>query len=150
MSQGLVVILLSAVFMLLGAGCQGVVAPGVGSGRLAPCPDKPNCVSSLSEDAEHRESPIDYTGSQEAARQLLLKVINSMPRTKVITATEDYLHVEFRSAIFRFVDDVEFLFDDAHKVINFRSASRMGYSDLGVNRKRMQEIKARFSQEAHP
>jgi uncharacterized protein (DUF1499 family) len=67
-----------------------------------------------------------------------------MRRAKVITDTGDYIHAEFTSRLFRFVDDVEFSFDDTNKLINFRSASRKGYSDLGVNRKRMEEIRKRF------
>ena len=144
MSHGFPMILLCALFVQQCSGCQAA-APGVGSGRLAPCPDTPNCVSSLSEDAKHGEPPLVYSGSRAEARQTLLEVINSMPRTKVVSSTEEYLHAEYRSAIFRFVDDVEFLFDDAAKVIHFRSASRVGYSDLGVNRKRIREIKAKFS-----
>lgn len=75
----------------------------------------------------------------------LTAAIQSMPRRKIVIATENYLHVEFSSAIFRFVDDVEFFLDDATQTIHFRSASRLGYSDLGVNRKRMEEIRRRFT-----
>jgi uncharacterized protein (DUF1499 family) len=69
-----------------------------------------------------------------------------MPRTDIVTLEEDYIHAECRSRIFGFVDDVEFWFDGANGVIHFRSASRMGYSDLGVNRKRMERIRKEFSQ----
>jgi uncharacterized protein (DUF1499 family) len=149
MSSGLVMLLFCALLVQQCAGCQAT-APGVGSHRLAPCPDSPNCVSSLSSDARHGEPPLNYSGTREEARQVLLAVVNSMPRTKVVTSTEDYLHVEYRSAVFRFVDDVEFLFDDTAKVIHFRSASRVGYSDLGVNRKRIRAIKAEFSRGVRP
>jgi uncharacterized protein (DUF1499 family) len=67
-----------------------------------------------------------------------------MPRARVVKDEGNYMHAEFTSRIFRFVDDVEFVIDDAHKVIHFRSASRLGYSDFGVNRKRMEEIRKRF------
>ena len=75
-----------------------------------------------------------------------MRVINEMPRTKIVAQTGDYLYVEFTSLIFRFVDDVEFLVDHAENVIHFRSASRVGYSDLGANKKRMLNIKERFNQ----
>ena len=67
-----------------------------------------------------------------------------MKRAKIITDEGDYLYAEFTSLIFRFVDDVEFSFDDGNKLIHFRSASRLGYSDLGANRKRMEEIRKGF------
>ena len=64
-----------------------------------------------------------------------------LPRAKLVEEDEDYLHYEFTSLLLRFVDDVEFVFDDATRTIHFRSASRTGYSDLGVNRRRMEEIR---------
>ena len=85
-------------------------------------------------------TPLPYRINRATSQALLLSVIESMPRTTVVTAGERYLHVEFRSAVFGFVDDVEFVFDDAAAVIHFRSASRSGYWDLGVNRRRMTAI----------
>jgi uncharacterized protein (DUF1499 family) len=117
---------------------------GVKEGKLAPCPGSPNCVSTQAQDDTHRIDPIKYTGTKEQAKQRLMQVISSMRRVRVITDTGDYIHVEFTSRLFRFVDDVEFSFDDTNKLINFRSASRKGYSDLGVNRKRMEKIRERF------
>ncbi len=76
----------------------------------------------------------------------LRQVIAEFPRTKVITATDDYLHVEFASAIFRFTDDVEFYVDERNSVIHVRSASRVGYSDMGANRRRIEEIRAAFEE----
>jgi uncharacterized protein (DUF1499 family) len=96
------------------------------------------------QDGKHRIEPLRYTGTQDQAKQRLVQVISSMPRARVITDEGNYLHVEFTSLIFRFVDDVEFFFDDTNKLIQFRSASRTGYSDLGVNRKRMEDIRKRF------
>ena len=69
------------------------------------------------------------------------EAILSLPRVKLVEEDESYLHCEFTSLLFRFVDDVEFVFDDATKTLHFRSASRTGYGDLGVNRKRMEEIR---------
>ena len=69
-----------------------------------------------------------------------------MPRSQIVSSTNTYIHVEFTSLIFRFVDDVEFLFDDEKKLIHVRSASRVGYSDLGANRNRVEEIRKRFRQ----
>lgn len=71
----------------------------------------------------------------------LKDVIRSLPRTQLVEENEGYLHYEFTSLLLRFVDDVEFLFDEGTKTIHFRSASRTGYSDFGVNRRRMEEIR---------
>jgi uncharacterized protein (DUF1499 family) len=118
--------------------------PG-GKGReLSPCPKSPNCVSSLSEDESHYVKPLAYEGTVEKAKKKLIGVISSMKRSEIVAAEDNYLHATFVSFLFRFVDDVEFYFDDDRKIIHVRSASRTGYSDLGVNRKRVEEIRKRF------
>ena len=132
---------------VLMVGCSGTRPStlGVEEGRLAPCPDSPNCVSSQSADAKHGIDPIAYTTSVEEARNRLEKIVRAMPRTKAVRLEEDYICLECSSRLFRFVDDVEFWFDDASKVIHCRSASRKGYSALGVNRKRVEKIREQFS-----
>jgi uncharacterized protein (DUF1499 family) len=89
--------------------------------------------------------PVRYQGSLEEAQERLLGVIRSFRQATVVQNDGIYLKVEFRSAIFSFVDDVEFEFDDAAKQIHFRSASRLGYYDFGVNRRRMESIRRQFS-----
>jgi uncharacterized protein (DUF1499 family) len=86
--------------------------------------------------------PISYDGTPEQVRERLTEVLRNYPRTRIVRQEPDYLKAECRSRIFRFVDDVEFVFDDEAREIHFRSASRLGYSDRGVNRKRMKEIRA--------
>ena len=115
---------------------------GVKDGKLKPCPSSPNCVSTQadSEDQQHYITPITYNSTQEEAMKKLVDIINSLERTKIIEQTTNFLHVEFTSKIMKYIDDVEFYLDDENKKIHFRSASRVGYSDLGVNRKRMEEI----------
>lgn len=115
--------------------------------RFAPCPDSPNCVSTQApaDDKEHAIAPIPYTGSLANAKQRLLALINTMPDTTIMMDEPDYIHVEYRSRLMRFVDDVEFYLDDATHQIHFRSSSRLGRGDLGVNRKRMEEIRQRFA-----
>ena len=75
---------------------------------------------------------------------LLIEAVSGMKRARIVAAEERYIHAEFTSALFRFVDDVEFLLDSETKTIHVRSASRVGYSDLGVNRRRVEEIRSRF------
>ena len=132
--------------LALTAGCSGGRPPsslGVTAGRLAPCPGSPNCVSSEATD-EQRVEPLRYDGDAAPARARLLEVLNGMDRARVVQSTDDYVHVEFRSAVFGFVDDVEFYFSPPG-IIQVRSASRTGYYDFGVNRQRVETLRARFA-----
>lgn len=119
---------------------------GVRDGKLAPCPSTPNCVCSQSEDAEHKIEPLTYKSTPQVAFTQLKQAIESQPRTKIITQSPNYLYAEFTSAIMKFVDDVEFYLDEGAKVIHVRSASRLGQSDLGVNRKRIETIRAKLQE----
>jgi uncharacterized protein (DUF1499 family) len=118
---------------------------GVKDGRLAPCPNKPNCVCTQATDDAHRIEPLTYDCTAEEAMGRLRAALAALPRTRVVTVTADYLHAECTSLVFRFVDDVEFLIDRERKVIHFRSASRVGHSDLGVNRRRMEALRQAFA-----
>jgi uncharacterized protein (DUF1499 family) len=118
---------------------------GVHDGRLAPCPDRPNCVCTQAADEAHRIEPLTYDGTPEEARARLKAALATLPRTRVVTETPDYLHAECTSLVFRFVDDVELLIDRERKVIHFRSASRVGHSDLGLNRRRMERLRQAFA-----
>jgi uncharacterized protein (DUF1499 family) len=109
--------------------------------HLAPCPSSPNCVSTTAQDQEHAIAPFRFATSRTEAQEALKAIVLSMPRTRLVEVDESYQHYEFTSLLLRFVDDVEFLFDEATKTVHFRSASRTGYSDLGVNRRRMEEIR---------
>ena len=118
---------------------------GVKEGKLAACPASPNCVSTQAADAEHRIDAIRYEGSQADALAKLKRAIATLPRAAIVTESADYLHVECTSLIFRFVDDVEFWIDEPSRTIHFRSASRVGHSDFGVNRQRMEAIRRAFA-----
>jgi uncharacterized protein (DUF1499 family) len=114
--------------------------------KLKQCPDSPNCVSSQSNSESHKISPLSYQSSAEEAMQHIKKTILAFPRITLIEEKNQYLHVEFKTLIFRFIDDVEIIVDDSEKVIHLRSASRAGHSDLGTNRRRIEEIKNNFLQ----
>jgi uncharacterized protein (DUF1499 family) len=88
--------------------------------------------------------PIPYQGPLEVARARMLRVLRALPRTTLIEEGPAVLRAECRSLVFRFVDDVEIRFDDAAKLIHFRSASRLGRSDFGVNRARMEGVRREF------
>ena len=113
-------------------------------GRLRPCPDKPNCVCTFASDSRHHMDGVGIHGSIAEAQAKVVRVVAELPRTTLISQKDGYLHFEFRTRLMRFVDDVEFLFDASSKTMHFRSASRIGYSDFGVNRARMQDLKERL------
>jgi uncharacterized protein (DUF1499 family) len=120
---------------------------GVNNGQLAACPNTPNCVSSQASaaDKEHSVEPIAFVGEAKAAIAKLKAIIESSERTKVIQANDHYLYAEFASKLMGFVDDVEFYADDSAKVVHVRSASRLGQSDLGVNRMRVEEMRSKLA-----
>jgi uncharacterized protein (DUF1499 family) len=111
---------------------------GVIKGKFSPCRRTPNCVSSQADpaDQEHYVAPIPFKGDAIAA---VRKAVESMPRTRIVSADSHYLYAEFRSRLLRYVDDVEFHFDG--KNIHVRSASRLGRRDFGVNRARVEELR---------
>ncbi len=104
---------------------------------LSSCPDSPNCVSSLASDAKHYVAPLQFKGGLNEAMELLRSILRSMKRMRIVVDEPTSIHAEFSSALFRFVDDVEFLFAEPEKVIHLRSASRLGCYDFGANRTRM-------------
>ncbi len=123
---------------------------GVTKGRLAPCPDSPNCVSSQAVHESQRVEPLKFApaagesnaGVSPQMIERLAAIVGTFPRATVVRQTDDYLHAEFTSALFRFVDDVEFYFDRDTNQLHVRSASRVGRSDLGANRRRVEAIRA--------
>ena len=119
---------------------------GLVRGRLRPCPNSPNCVCSQDQavDAEHHIEPLAFTGPPRVTWQRMHDLLVTLPRTRVVSHDESYLHVEFTTLIMRFVDDVEFQLDETASVIHIRSASRIGHSDLGANRKRVEAIRQKF------
>lgn len=135
---------------LLLMGCAGSMPDlGIKNGKLVPCPKTPNCVNSQAVDEKRYIRPIDYTGTQQEARSRLLQLLASEDQAKILTARENFIRAEFTSAFFGFVDDVEFYFPEkqtGEKIIHVRSASRVGYSDLGANQKRIERIQSKFKQ----
>lgn len=108
---------------------------------LAPCPSTPNCVSTQASDQAHGIAPYRFQNRLEVAKATLKGIVSGLPRTMLVEETAVSLRYECTSFLLRFVDDVEFVFDADSRTIHFRSASRTGYSDLGVNRRRMENIR---------
>lgn len=119
---------------------------GVANGQFAPCPTTPNCVSSQSQDQEHAIAPFHYATAPEDAFGKLKSILAAQSRVTVLTTTDDYIRTEFTIPIVGFVDDVEFYLDRVANVIQVRSASRLGESDLGVNRKRVETLRTKLGE----
>ena len=115
------------------------------SADLPPCPASPNCVSSQAGDSAHHIAPLAFTVQPEEALARLKQALLGEPRTTIVTEEGSYLHAEVRSFLFRFVDVVEFMLDADRHVIHVRSASRTGYSVLGVNRRRVERLRKAFN-----
>ncbi len=109
--------------------------------RLAPCPDSPNCVSSDAADPAHYAAPFTIILPAREAWPLVRDAVKAIPRTEITGQTDTYLHAECRSMVFRFVDDLELELRAGEGIIAVRSASRKGYSDFGVNRRRVERLR---------
>lgn len=116
----------------------------VTEGRLAPCPDSPNCVSTQGKTERHAMQPLPYLKTREASMERILSILKAMKRMDIVVLADSYIHAEFRTSLWRFVDDVEFFLDDTARVVHFRSASRVGYYDFGLNRRRMKKISEKY------
>jgi uncharacterized protein (DUF1499 family) len=128
--------------LLILSGCSGRPPEnfGIGNGSLAPCPDSPNCVSTKSRNPKSAMTPLPFIGTKDQTRNRIIQIIGAMERSEIIKATDSYVYVQYKTRFLQFVDDVEFLFDDTAEVVHFRSASRVGYYDFGMNRRRMIEV----------
>jgi uncharacterized protein (DUF1499 family) len=116
------------------------------AGKLASCPDSPNCVSSQAVDARHAVAPLSFNGNPQHAWDALKTVVLKQKRTRITRVDEHYLQAECRSLVFRFVDELEFSLVTEEQLIHVRSAARTGYSDFGVNRRRVERIRREFTE----
>lgn len=114
---------------------------GISAVGLAPCPSSSNCVSSDASDADHRVEAFALAAPANDAWRIIREEVANLPRTTVVDETADYLHAECASSLFGFVDDLELHLRASGKVVAIRSASRVGYSDLGANRRRVERLR---------
>lgn len=128
----------------LASGCGGRMPEDLGPQgmKLGVCPASPNCVSSAATDEEHAIAPITIVGDADAAWTSLANTVAALPRTQVVKQEGGYLQAVQTSALMRYRDDVEFLLNRTGGVIEVRSASRVGYGDMGVNRGRIEAVRA--------
>lgn len=135
---------LLAVGLAVGCGGTRPDSLGVTDSRLAACPSTPNCVCSDEPDPEHHIAAFRLAIDPESAWNHLQDGLSATARTRIVTRTADYIHAEATSLVFRFVDDVEFHLRSEEGIISVRSASRLGSSDFGVNRRRMERLRDRL------
>ena len=129
--------------LVLALGCAGTPPAKTPQGTLPPCPDKPNCVSSLAPDEDHRAEPYRLGAGVDWAA--VRAAVAAMPRTKIVEERPGYLRAEATSRIFRFVDDLELLRSGSGDRVDVRSASRVGHGDMGVNRERVEALRTALS-----
>lgn len=146
MNNILLIVLISFLYL---EGCTGEMPKlGVESGQLVQCPTKPNCVNSQVKGNKNFIEPIIFIATQLETKERILKILNEIKRTEIKVIENDYIRAEFTSLVLRFVDDVEFYFPETESkemLIHIRSASRVGYSDFGVNQKRIESIRDNFN-----
>ena len=134
------VLILIAALLILSITSRTVPALGLVNGKLHPCPNKPNCLCSEYQ-GEHYIGPLTVNPDDDISKYIA--VVKSM-HGELLSSNDEYLRARFTTAIMRFVDDFELRLDRANMQLHFRSASRVGYSDLGKNRKRIEEFKTRL------
>jgi uncharacterized protein (DUF1499 family) len=135
---------LSLYFCILMGVTHAQASAADGPETFTPCPDSPNCVSSQSTDKAHFVEPLHYSDSTADARQKLIDILEGTQRVRLVKVETDYIHAEFRSSVFRFVDDVKFWFPPDKPIIHVKSASRTGYYDFGANRRRVERLREAF------
>jgi len=136
------------VLVMLLAGCAGEKPTlGIELGKLRQCPSTPNCVNSQISDNEHFIEPIISHETILLTKKNIIRILGGMKNAQIKEVKSDYISVEFISSIFRFVDDVEFYFSVTNTkkvIVHVRSASRVGRSDFGVNRERIEKIRSQM------
>ena len=133
-----------ALILFVVGGCSGKRPDEIGMdpSGLWGCPNSPNCVSSEAKDEQHSIESFRLKGNPNVSWPLILDEIVSMPGWVIVTTTDNYIHVECKSRIFRFIDDLELYFNSSNGIISIRSASRIGYSDFGANRRRVELLRS--------
>ncbi|QUX96800.1 DUF1499 domain-containing protein [Marinomonas sp. CT5] len=138
----LIVVLLAGFFIYVFLNNKLPEGLGVADGTLKSCPTSPNCVSTqaLEDDVEHFAEPIVYKGKRKNTQLKIESFMLNKGNARIVSSYLGYVHFEVKSKLFGFIDDVEFYLPEADSVVHVRSASRVGYSDFGVNRKRVRQI----------
>lgn len=139
-------ILTLSLLLLVGCASATKKQTGIIEGRFYPCPTSPNCVSSMApKEDSHYIEPIVYNDiTRNLAMEKITVILKELKNTSIVEEGDEYIHAEVRSSFFKFIDDLEFYFPKDKNIIHVRSLARTGYSDFGVNRKRMEKIRVKF------
>lgn len=113
---------------------------GVSQGKLAPMPKSPNAVSSQSDDPEKKVSPIAFKGNLNESKEVIKRALEAYGNIIIVTEEGNYIHAVSTTSTMKYHDDLEFYFDEKSAIIHYRSASRVGYSDRGLNRERYDRL----------
>jgi uncharacterized protein (DUF1499 family) len=130
------------VFLFLGSNMEKNLT-GLQNGRLIPCASSPNCVCSEFSDS-HFVEPFPYLENIEQSRDKIISIISNDTKAEILSQNSYYIHVVFTTIFMKYKDDVEFRFDDENHVIHVKSASRVGYSDLGKNKSRIDSLRKKY------
>jgi uncharacterized protein (DUF1499 family) len=122
---------------------------GMANGLLKPCPDTPNCVCSEYQESPRHIEPISFAGDSQSAFKRIKTAVLGI-NGKIEDEHNGYLHAVFTTPVFRFKDDLEIRIDGKNQLVHFRSASRVGHSDLGTNRKRVESLRSAFERMKNP
>lgn len=142
----LYILVLSFSVLLMSCGSSQPSEVGASMTTLSPCPSSPNCVITTEDGGGKKMATLPFKATRAQTKQALEDVINATPRTSIETSTETYLHAVFTTKLMKFKDDVEFILDPELRVVHFRSASRVGHSDMGANKKRMTAFTKAYSE----
>ena len=134
-------LLLITIMSLLSCSGQRPTNLGITNNKFLACPASPNCVSSDASDDPHKVLAIKFNVLANDAWQITKQTVVKLPRTQIVSETPDYLHAECTSTVFGFVDDLELHLRLSDGIIAIRSASRLGHSDFGVNRERVETLR---------
>lgn len=143
LNRSTTVLLFASAALLSSCGIGSNILRG-SQGELAPCTGGPHCVSSVDANTDHRIPAIPYVGTINSAKNLIKNILAKDPAAAIVLETDDYLHATYTTDLLRYVDDVEFVFSQPGR-IDVRSSSRIGYADMGVNRRRMEAIRQQFA-----
>lgn len=134
-------ILLSLACFITGCAQFGENSTGLVMGQLTPCPSWPRCVSSISADAERQVEPFQLQQPFDAHWNKAIATLAAMPRTRIVTRDERYVHTEVTSPWGVYTDDLEMLLDPGSGRVDVRSSARIGYYDFEVNRERVETLR---------
>ena len=119
---------------------------GVENGLFKPLSSKPNGVSTQAKDEDKLVEPLPFSGDLESTKTLIIEVCKSYGEVKIIKEERNYIHIVFTTGKMKYKDDAEFYLDEKNQLVHYRSESRIGYSDMGLNRDRYDALASSYNE----